>query len=145
MAWWIWILFGFVLLGLEATTTSLHLGFFGGAAIVVGMLVGSGLLDPPWSQWLAFSVISVGTLALLRKPLMKRLKLETPSDDIDTMVGDTAIAQEEILPGAIGKAEMRGTTWSARNTTEHTIGRGERCVVEKVEGLMILIRSTQSR
>jgi len=144
MVWWIWILLGFVLLGLEATTTSLHLGFFGAGAVVVGMLVGAGLLDPPWSQWLAFSVISVASMAFLRRPLMKRLKLDTPGDDIDTMIGDIAIANDDIAPGAIGKAEMRGSNWSARNVGDQLISRGERCPVEKIEGLTILVRSSKN-
>lgn len=145
MAWWIWVLLGFVLLGLEAMTTSLHIGFFGGAAIVVGMLVGAGFLEPAWSQWLALTVISIVSLAFLRRPMLKRFKLDTPSEPMDTMVGDTAVSLDEIVPGGIGKAEMRGSTWTARNVGATSVSRGDRCVVEKVEGLMIFVRSSQSR
>jgi inner membrane protein len=141
MPWWAWILFGLILVGVEAATTTLHVGFFGAGAVVVGILVGAGVLDPPWAQWLAFTIVSVSMLGLLRRPLLRRFKLDVDSDHIDAITGETAIALEEIAPNGMGRAELRGSTWSARNSGERKIDRGDRCVVERVEGLTLHIRS----
>jgi membrane protein implicated in regulation of membrane protease activity len=39
---------------------------------------------------------------------------------------------------------MRGTSWSARNIGEKSLARGERCKVERVEGLTIYVRTEQN-
>jgi inner membrane protein len=41
----------------------------------------------------------------------------------------------------VGKAEMRGTSWNTRNVSDQTIARGQRCRVERVEGLTIFVRA----
>ncbi|HEY0591981.1 MAG TPA: NfeD family protein, partial [Thermoanaerobaculia bacterium] len=105
MPWWLWILAGFLLFGLEALSTGLHIAFFGFGAIVVGILVGLGLGGPLWVQLLLFSVISVASLGLLRKPLLKAFKLDRGGpDEVDTLVGEAAEASEPIDPHGRGKA-----------------------------------------
>ena len=51
---------------------------------------------------------------------------------------------EEIPARGIGKAEMRGTSWSAHNISEQSLARGQRCRVERIEGLTIYVRAEQS-
>ena len=46
---------------------------------------------------------------------------------MDSLVGDVAVPLEEIAPGAVGRAELRGTVWSARNRAARLLARGERC------------------
>jgi inner membrane protein len=41
----------------------------------------------------------------------------------------------------VGKAEMRGTSWNTRNIGDQPLARGQRCRVERVEGLMIFVRA----
>jgi membrane protein implicated in regulation of membrane protease activity len=40
----------------------------------------------------------------------------------------------------VGKAELRGTPWEARSATGGALAKGQRCRVERVEGLMLLLR-----
>jgi membrane protein implicated in regulation of membrane protease activity len=47
---------------------------------------------------------------------------------------------EEIPSNGIGKAEMRGTSWNARNIGDKPLARGERCRVERVDGLTLVVR-----
>ncbi len=58
------------------------------------------------------------------------------------MIGAQAIATEDILVAGLGKAEMRGTTWSARNVGETALARGQRCVVAGIEGLVLHIKAS---
>ncbi|HVR44676.1 MAG TPA: NfeD family protein [Thermoanaerobaculia bacterium] len=141
MAWWLWVLFGFLLLGLELVTSGLHIAFFGFGAIAVGALVALGLGGPLWMQLLLFTAISITSLLLFRKPLLRSFRLDATGEKIDTLAGETAVAVEEIAAGAIGKAELRGTAWTARNIGETPLLRGDRCLVEHVQGLTIHIRS----
>jgi inner membrane protein len=142
MLWWIWILLGFLLLLVELLTPGgLYLLFFGVAAIVVGMLAGLTLAGPQWMQWLLFSCLSIVTLSLFRRPLLKRLRPATMGSEVDSLVGETAVVLEEMAAGAIGKVELRGSAWSAQNVSEFPMASGQRCKVERVDGLMLLVRT----
>lgn len=142
MLWWIWILLGFLLLLAELLTPGgLYLLFFGVAAIVVGVLGGVSLSGPPWMQWLLFSVLSIVALTLFRRPLQKRLHPTTTDPEVDSFIGATALVTEDIAVDAIGKAELRGSSWTARNVGRNPLARGQRCTVEKVDGLILWVRS----
>jgi membrane protein implicated in regulation of membrane protease activity len=52
---------------------------------------------------------------------------------------------EELAPGAIGKVEVRGAAWSARNTSDTALTRGSRCRVLAVSGLMLDVAPERGR
>ena len=139
MEWWVWVVLGFVLLAAEMVSAGLFLMFFGVGGIVVGALVRLHLIEAAWMQWLAFSVVSLGSMALLRKPLQHRLKINVRKDQ-DTMLGERAVASGEIAAGGLGKVELRGSTWQARNVGDAPLNPGQGCKVEKVEGITLLVR-----
>ena len=142
MLWWVWILLGFLLLLAELLTPGgLYLLFFGVAAIIVGLLAGLNLIGPPWMQWLMFSILSVVALSLFRRPLLKRLRPATLGIEVDSLVGQTAIALEDMAVDAVGRAELRGSAWSARNVGRDSLTRGQRCTVERVDGLMLFVKA----
>ncbi|MGZ7030612.1 MAG: NfeD family protein, partial [Thermoanaerobaculia bacterium] len=60
---------------------------------------------------------------------------------VDTMIGEEAITTDEIAPGATGRADLRGSTWSARNVGETPLAKGQRCTVERIDGLLLHIRA----
>ena len=141
MPWWLWMLFGLILLLLEVQTfNSFYLLFFGVAALLVGLLDAVGLVEVDWLQWLLFSVLSIVTLALFRRPIMARLTT-SGTDRVDNLIGETAIASEDIPSGGVGKAEMRGTVWSARNDGPTPLQKDTRCRVQRVDGLMLWLRA----
>ena len=143
MAWWMWVLAGFVLLGLElGTPGGFFLAFFGVAAIVVGGLTAAGIAQAVWVQWLLFSVLSVVSVLLFRKPLLEWMKKREPvRPAVDSMVGETAILTEDLPAGGVGKAELRGTSWSVRTRAGQAVARGRRCRVEEVEGLTLWVKA----
>ena len=144
MEWWIWILIGLVLVLAEVVTPGgFYFIFFGAGAVSVGVLAGLQLAGPVWLQFILFSALSVGALWLFREKLL-RLTQTAPREPIDNLVGETAVAVDEISINAVGKAELRGASWSARNVGDQPLARGQRCKVEKVEGLMILVRREQA-
>lgn len=140
MSWWIWIIIGFALLAAEFTTATLHVGFFAVGAFVVGALVGFGLDMPLWAEILTFTAVSLFAFFVLRPLLMRRLRLDEKKV-VDSLVGEQAIAMEDIAVAATGKAEMRGSTWSARNVGETVLMQGQRCTVVEIEGLVLHLRA----
>jgi inner membrane protein len=141
MVWWIWILLGLALLALEAATPGGFFAlFFGLSAVLVGALSALRLAGPPWLQWVLFSVIAVVALVVLRKPLRARFNVDGTRRSVDKLTAETAVALADLPPGEVGKAELRGSTWSARNAGTETIPKGRRCRVERVEGLTLWVR-----
>jgi inner membrane protein len=140
MEWWIWILLGLLLLLAELVTPGgFYFIFFGIGAIVVGILAGFGAAGPVWFQFILFSLLSLVSLSLFRRKLVG-LTERTPEQNVDSLIGETAVASDQIAVNGIGKAEMRGTAWSARNIGDQPLNPGERAKVEKIEGLTIFVR-----
>lgn len=146
MLWWHWLVLGLVLVALEmAAAGGFYVIFFGIAALAIGALRIFDAAGPPWMQVLLFSVLSVGSLLAFRSPLIRWMKLDAPGVDVDSLVGESAIPLEDIAPGQVGRAELRGSAWSARNATAATLARGQRCTVDRVEHLMIFISPEGAR
>jgi membrane protein implicated in regulation of membrane protease activity len=142
MAWWIWVLGGLVLLVAEvATPGGFFAVFFAAGAILVGALKALGWDGPAWADWAVFTVLSLVALGLFRKPLMRRFNLSGGKKTVDRMEGERALVTEDVAPGGVGKAEMRGTPWTARTGGESVLAKGQRCRVERVEGLTLWLRA----
>lgn len=146
MAWWLWMILGIGLLLAElATPGGFYLLFFGLAGLIVGFLSLIGLDGPAWLQWLLFTVFSLVAVGFLRKPLVRRFSASGQSSsanilDTDGLIGECAVALESIDAGGIGKVEMRGSSWTARNCGLQTLIPGQRCVVEEKQGLTLAVR-----
>lgn len=141
MVYWAWILLGLGLLVVElALPGGFFALFFGLSALIVGGLVGLGWAGPQWMQWLLFSGISIVALAILRKPMQKWLHPKGLGK-VDSLSSEAAIALEDIAVGELGKAELRGTSWNARNAGAEAIAKGQRLKVERVEGLTLHVHT----
>lgn len=139
MVWWFWVLLGIALLALEiATPGGLFALFFGVGALAVAPLAAAGV-DPVW-QWLAFSAVSVILLALLRRWLLERIATK-PGPPVDELVGQEVVLLQDIPAGGEGKAELRGTPWSARVASGIPLRAGQRCRVERIDGLVLWVRA----
>jgi membrane protein implicated in regulation of membrane protease activity len=142
MVWWSWIILGLALVAAEVLLpTDFFVLFFGFAALVIGGLAGVGAVESAPLQWLLFSLVAAAALVFFRRPLLGRFKgMAREAQDVDSMVGETAVALDDILPGGVGKAELRGSTWNARNSAQSTVVKGQRTRVERVDGLTLWIR-----
>jgi hypothetical protein len=141
MDWWIWLLLGLLLLLAELVTPGgFYIIFFGVGSLIVGILAGFQAAGPPWFQYILFSVVSVVALWLFREKLLQ-LTRSRSSDGVDNLVGEVAVLLEDISVNGIGKAEMRGTSWNTRNIGDKPLARGQRCKVERIEGLTLFVRA----
>ena len=138
MSWWLWLVLGLALTALELLSSGgFYLIFFGLSAFLIGTLKLLGLQSQAWVQWFLFTALSFALLLLFRNPLLKAFRpTEVP---VDQLVGEIAIVIEDITAGGVGKAELRGTGWNARNTHHGPLHKGQRCRVQRVDGLMLLL------
>jgi membrane protein implicated in regulation of membrane protease activity len=141
MAWWMWLVFGFSLLLFEVLAPAgFYLFFFGLSAIVVAMLVAAEIGGPLWLQGLLFAIFAVAGLVLFRKPLMEKLHRETRGKDVDSLVGETSVAMNDIAVDGIGQVELRGSAWRAQNVGAAPLAKGQFARVERVDGLTLRVR-----
>ncbi len=144
--WWHWLVFGLFLVVVElASAGGFYIIFFGVAAILVGLLSYAGAAGPLSMQILLFSVISVASLLVFRDRLVKRFQGTPQAPPIDELVGEAAVVLDELVPGGVGKVELRGTTWSARTRGASSIPRGARCRVTAVDGLLLFVEPEGAR
>jgi membrane protein implicated in regulation of membrane protease activity len=68
--------------------------------------------------------------------LLHWFQVDPQAPAIDTLANEVGTATDDLEPGAVGRIELRGTVWSARNETAAIIPRGTRCRVMWVEGLL---------
>ena len=146
LLWWHWIVIGLLLvLGEMASAGGFYVIFFGVAALLVGILAAFGIAGPAWMQLLLFSILSVTSLALFRARLLRWMQLDPQRPAVDPLIGEIGLALEEIIAGGVGRLELRGTAWSARNATSAALPRGTRCRVVRVEGLMLHVEPEGGR
>lgn len=137
MTWWTWMILGIILAVAEVQIpTNFFLLGFGVGGLVVGVLVGIGLGGPAWLQWLAFSVISTVAVVAFQRALGRDDGARTITD----IAGETAVVTEDVPANGVGRAELRGTTWTARGAAGTPIARGTRCRVERMDGLTLWLR-----
>lgn len=139
MEWWLWLAGGLALVVAElATPSGFFIIFFGAGALTVGVLKTFLFVDNLTTELLLFSVLSVIYLVLFRGTLQSRVQAPPPPN-IDSLVGVLAIVQESLSPGVVGKVEVRGSMWSARNTSSITLAPGQRARVEAIDGLTLAV------
>ena len=146
LLWWHWIVIGLLLVvGEMASAGGFYIIFFGVAALLVGILAAIGIAGPVWAQVLLFSILSVSSLAVFRSRLLTWMQLDPQRPAVDPLIGEIGISQEDIVAGGVGRLELRGTAWSARNATSSALPRGTRCRVVRVEGLMLHVEPEGGR
>lgn len=135
------MILGLALLVIEVMTPGgFYVCFFGVSAIVVGLFVAVDVGGPLWVQWLLFSILAIVSLVFFRGPLIRAMGVGE-SKNVDAFEGAEAVLLDDLPPGAVGKAELRGTAWSARNAGTAPLVRGQRARVERVDGLTLWLRA----
>ena len=93
-----------------------------------------------WLQAVLFAVVSVICLLSLRPVLKKYLEPKKVKTNIDAIIGKQGVVLERIdnLNGT-GKVKIDGMEWTARSATGETIEKDTVIIVEKIEGVKVLV------
>ncbi len=135
-----WIVLLVVLIIIEAVTAQLVTIWFaaGAAAALVAELCGL----EQWLQWVIFIAVSAVALVATR-PLVKKITNKTVQPtNADRCIGQTAVVTEDIVNiDARGQVNVNGITWTARSSDGSVIKKDERVIVEKIEGVKLIVRA----
>src|SRR5262245_55509869 len=137
-AWWGWFIVGFALLLLELSLPcGVFVVFFVVGAICVVSLEWWACGQEAWVQLTFSSIFSIVTSILFRRRLLVRFGPKAGDVSVDSLVGEAATVIDNIEAGGFGKVELRGTAWNAKNSGDRILVRGERCKVQRVDGLSL--------
>lgn len=140
MEWWVWLIVGFCLLGVEIfAPTGFYLFMFGVSAVLVGGLVALDLGGPAWLQWGLFAILAILQMLFLRKHVIKVLKSKEPGTASE-IVGAEVVLDGQIPAGGEGRGELRGTTWRVKNAGTAALSAGARIRVNEVNGLTLIVK-----
>ena len=146
IVWWHWLVLGLLLIALElAASGGFYIIFFGVAALIISLMAALGAETPLWLELALFSVLSVGSLLFFRNPLMRWLNIDGQGRDVDSLVGETGVVQHDIPPNDIGRVELRGSSWTARNNGATVLPAGRRVTVVRVDRLMLIVEAEGAR
>lgn len=142
MTWWIWMVLGAVILGVElfAVDAQFYLVFMGISAALVGLAGLLGIAMPEWAQWTAFAALSLGSFFTFRKSLYAKIHGGVTGFRAN-LSGDTVNINEDIEPGGEARVDHRGSKWTARNTGSAAIAAGSRAKVVKTDGLTLHVEA----
>jgi inner membrane protein len=104
----------------------------------VGALQALGILGSAVTQWAVFTALSIIYLLVFRGRMPTGV--DRAPDNIDTLVGELAVPRERIPPGQVGRVDLRGVLWNARNTASASLEAGQRCRVTAVDGLTVHVQ-----
>ena len=110
----------------------------GGLAALIASLAG-GSVGLQIGLFLAVSALAI----LITRPLANRFqKKKKESTNADMALGRVALVTEDINNLlATGRATVMGNSWAARSVEESTvIPKGETVVVERIEGVKLMVR-----
>ena len=146
MLWWHWSILGLSLVGVEILTLgglgNFYFLFFGVAALMVSGLTWAGLIEAAWLQWFLFAILGIISLLVMKKSLQNKGGIGGENElAVDSMVGEMATVLEPLAPQALGKVELRGSTWTARNAGENNLEKNTIAKIVRVEGLTVWIQA----
>lgn len=132
----LWILIGVSLLVLEILSSTFFILFFGLAALSIAGLLFFTFFAMHY-QVLGFALLSFLYLVIFRK-LLKLKKKKTQYDLSLQLIGEIALASEEISPQKIGKVLIGDTLWSA--TSSVVIKKGEKVTIVAQNNLTVEVK-----
>ena len=135
------VLFVILLLAEAATTVFISIWLAAGALVAFFLAV-FGLSFT--IQCAAFVIISL-ILFTLTRPMVQKLRKTAPvATNADSLIGMDGIVKTPINPFENGRVRVNNLEWSARSVSGDSIEAGTRIVVEKIEGVTLLVKPADS-
>jgi len=136
----LWLGLMIVLLMIEIATLGLTTLWFASGSLVA--FFAALLHAPVFVQVLLFLLVSIVLLYFTRPIAVRYLNKSRVKTNVETIIGKEAVVTQEINNlHAEGQVVVGGMEWTARTSTnEETIEKDAVVVVEKVDGVKLIVR-----
>lgn len=134
----VWLGACIMLFILEAVTVGLVSIWFalGALAALVVSLIGG----PFWLQIIVFLTVSALTLWLTRPLVKKHFNNRHEATNADSFIGKQCVITQDVDNiASTGQAVCQGKTWTVRSTNGMPIRKGEKAVVDSIEGVKLMV------
>jgi membrane protein implicated in regulation of membrane protease activity len=135
-----WLVLFVIFILLEIITMGLTTIWFGGGSLValIASLLGANLAV----QIILFVVVSVVLLVFTRPYAQRYINNKTVKTNVEELAGKTAKVLEMIdNANSTGVVLLNGLEWMARSVDDEKIISGSLVVVERVEGVKLIVSS----
>jgi len=140
-SWQMWLGVALVFGIIEIATVNFYTIWLAIAAVITAILSVFGVGIP--GQILAFSLISLVLVMISESVVRKIVFGQKPhyQSNIDRLKGQEATVTFRIdnMKGE-GIVKIKGVDWSARSSNGDSISEGTRVIVEKIEGVKVIVR-----
>jgi membrane protein implicated in regulation of membrane protease activity len=138
----IWLIIGLIMLVAELVSVLLVFVFFAIGAVLTALLAYSGALSSMETQIIAFSVISLGSLIILRKHARHLLDSRGKAFEYQEFIGETAMVIRDIPALGEGRLYYRGAEWKAESIEHTPIAAGSKVIIVKTEGIVLIVEES---
>ena len=138
---WFWLILFLVLLVVEAATLSLTTIWFAGGALVAFIV--SMIFDNRVPEFIVVGAVSLALLFFVRPSALRRFNRRRTKTNVEAVIGKTVRVIEAVNNLAdTGRVKLDGMEWAAVCVDDNMIlSVGEFAVVERVEGVKLVIRN----
>ena len=132
----IWVAILVVSIVVECCTTALVSIWFApaAAACVVLELVGVKSL---YIQLAVFILLTVLLVFFMRNKIKESFKSGKIRTNVDSLIGKTAVVEEDIVDGGVGRVVVGGMSWAAFTDEDRNILAGEKVTVHEISGVKL--------
>jgi len=141
---WMWAILGLMLLGAEMLTGTFYILWFGVASLAVALLLFVWPATPLSIQLLAFSVLSLSSLALWRTRYGKQSPPSRVGQSHGDAIGQIGKVSEPVSPQQLGRIVFTLPVMGSRDwviVSDDTIEAGSGAEIVGIEGNYLRVRS----
>lgn len=120
----------------ECCTTALVSIWFAPAALACILLDLFGVHNI-YIQLAVFVVLTALLVFLLRNKIKESFKTASAKTNVDSLIGKTAVVEEDILDGGVGRVKVGGMSWAAYTEDECNILAGEKVKILEISGVKL--------
>ncbi|MGA0558141.1 NfeD family protein [Larkinella sp. VNQ87] len=135
----LWAILGLLFLVAELFSVSFVFAFVSVGALVTALLTWVGVTPEVSGQLLCFSVVTILSLVVGRKPLRRWFEAKTKKQEYTEYIGDRANVTQTIPAHGEGRIFYRGTEWIAVSETEESILAGKPVVIRRMDGIRAVV------
>lgn len=133
---WIWLIVLIVMLVLEFMTADFLTVWFAISAVPT-VVIAAIWPQLVWIQVLFFFLFGFLLMIIVRKYVIKYIKKNIVSTNVDSFIGKTALVIKDINPVERGLVEFENDTWTA--VSKETIEIGEHVKILAIEGNKLIV------
>lgn len=139
----VWLVLIIAFMVVEAVTYQLICIWFAFGSI--GALIASLITDNTVCQAVVFVVISAVSLIALRPAAKRIFKPRGLKTNVEGLIGKEVVITRDVNNlTAVGQGKINGMVWSVRSADDTEIKQGSTAIVERVEGVKLIVRKSGS-